>query len=431
MNIEYFIARKVASAGQQSFTRLIIRIAMVAVAISLSVMIITNSLVTGFKKEISEKIFGFWGHVHITEPTINQGLMDSNPISVNQDFYPWLDTIKQVDFLVYDDWMGQEVERVEKSKGGIRHIQTFAIMPGIITVKREMEGIFLKGVGLDYDWQFMEGYLQEGRLLDLPDSTRSREIMISKQTANRLRVGVQDSFIVNFIVEKEPIKLKFYVAGVYKTGLEEYDRQFALIDIRQIQRLMKWKDTEVSGFEVFLDDLDDMVPMAEYIYMEELPHNLYAEPIRSKRQEIFNWLDLQDINEVVILGLMVIVAIINMVTALLILILERTNMIGILKALGANNWKIRRIFLYHAGLIIGVGLFWGNLVGIGLCYLQDKFEIVKLSEADYYLSVAPVELNFWMILFLNIGTLLVTLLFLVIPSYLVTRISPVKAIRFK
>lgn len=431
MNIEYFIARKVAGSGQKSFTRLIIRIAMVAVAISLSVMIITNALVTGFKKEISEKIFGFWGHIHITEPTPTQSLMEVNPISMNQDFYPHLDTIKQVDFLLYDEWMGEGKERIEPSKGGVRHIQTFAIMPGIITVKREMEGIFLKGIGQDFDWQFMEQYLQEGRKLELPDSTRSREILISKQTATRLQVGVQDSFIVNFIVDKEPIKLKFYVAGIYKTGLEEYDRQFALIDIRQIQRLMKWKEDEVSGFEVYLDDLDDMVKMAEYIYMEKLPHNLYAEPIRSKRQEIFNWLDLQDINEIVILGLMVIVAIINMVTALLILILERTNMVGILKALGASNWKIRRIFLYHASLIIGVGLFWGNFIGIGLCYFQEKFEFIKLSEADYYLSVAPVELNLWTVLLLNIGTLLVTLLFLVIPSYLVTRITPVQAIRFK
>ncbi|MEZ5038270.1 MAG: FtsX-like permease family protein [Saprospiraceae bacterium] len=431
MNIEYFIARKVAGTGKKTFTRLIIRIAMVAVAISLAVMIITNSLVTGFKKEISEKIFGFWGHIHITEPTINQSLIDANPISINQDFYPWLDTIRQVEFTVFEEFMGQEVQRVEKSKGGIRHIQTFAIMPGIITVKKEMEGIYLKGVGKDFDWQFMNDYIKEGTKLNVTDSIRSREILISQQTSNRLKVGVQDSFIVNFIVNKEAVRLKFFVAGIYKTGLEEYDRQFALVDIRQIQRLMGWKETEVSGFELFIDDLDDMVPMADYIYMEKLPHNLYAESIRAKRSEIFNWLDLQDINEVVILGLMVIVAIINMVTALLILILERTNMIGILKALGASNWKIRRIFLYHAALIIGAGLFWGNLIGLGLCYLQDKFEIVKLSEADYYLSVAPVEINMWLVLFLNIGTLLVTLLFLIIPSFLVTRISPVKAIRFK
>ena len=265
--------------------------------------------VTGFKKEISEKIFGFWGHIHITEPAMYDSFMDANPISVKQDFYPSLDTIRQVDFLVYDEWAGQD--RLMRSKGGIKHIQTFAIMPGIIKVKQEMEGIFLKGVGSDFDWGFMEDYILEGEKLSLPDSVRSREILISKQTAKRLKVGVQDSFIVNFIVNKEPIKLKFFISGIYKTGLEEYDRQFAMIDIRQIQRLMKWKETEVSGFEVFVDDLDDLEPMADHIYMEKLPHNLYAESIRQKRQEIFNWLDLQDINEIVILGLMVIVAIIK------------------------------------------------------------------------------------------------------------------------
>ena len=221
------------------------------------------------------------------------------------------------------------------------------------------------------------------------------------------------------------------VSGIYKTGLEEYDQKFALVDIRKIQQLLDWEEDQVSGFEVFIDNIDDLDPLADYIYFEQLPNNLYAETIRAKLPEIFEWLDLQDINETVILALMIIVAIINMVTALMILILERTNMIGTLKAIGSTNWSIRKIFLYYAAYIIIIGLFWGNLLGIGLCIMQEKFELIRLSEANYYLSVAPVDLQLWPILMLNLGTLLVTLIFLILPSYLVTSISPVKAIRFK
>ena len=197
--------------------------------------------------------------------------------------------------------------------------------------------------------------------------------------------------------------------------------------------MLDWTESEVAGFEVFIDNIDDLDAYTEYVYLEELPAttDLFAESIREKFPNIFEWLDLQDINEVVILALMLVVSIINMITALMILILERASMIGILKALGYSNWGIRKIFLYYASWIILVGLFWGNLIGLGLCFLQEKFGIIQLSEADYYLSVAPIELHFWTILGLNLLTMTVTLIFLVLPSYLVSRISPVKAIRFK
>ena len=248
---------------------------------------------------------------------------------------------------------------------------------------------------------------------------------------DEIKIFGMDWAIIHFVEKGEQLKRRFKVSGVYRTGLEEYDRKFALVDIRQIQRLLGWEESQVSGFEVFIDDIDDLQPINEYIYFEELPADLYAETIREKLPEIFDWLDLQDINEVVILSLMIIVAIINMVTALMILILERTNMIGILKALGTANWGIRKIFLYYAAYIVILGLFWGNLIGIGLCLLQDRFEFITLSEENYYLSTAPIDLNFWPILLLNLGTLAITLFFLIIPSYLVTSISPVKAIRFK
>jgi len=431
MNFESFIARRVATAGQQSFSRLIIRIAVIAVALSVAVMIISTALIAGFKKEISTKIFGFWGHIHITDTDINQNLLDADPIQANQDFYPTLDTIGRIPYTEYREFLGQVIRRQVLTEGGVRHIQVYALKPGIIKVKEEIEGIILKGVGSDFDWTFMNQYLVEGEKLNLSDTATSSEILISRQTSDRLRIGIKDRFIVHFVQEGQQLKRRFTVAGIYKTGLEEYDQKFAIVDIRQIQRLRNWSENQVSGFEVFIDDIDDLGPMAEYIYFEKLPSDLYAETIREKLPEIFEWLDLQDINEVVILSLMVVVAIINMITALMILILERTNMIGTLKAIGATNWTIRKIFLYYAAYIVGVGLFWGNLAGIGLCLLQERFQFVKLEEENYYLSVAPIDLNLWAILLLNLATLLITLFFLIIPSYLVTSISPVKAIRFK
>jgi lipoprotein-releasing system permease protein len=430
MNFEYFFARKVAASGQRSFSRLIIRIAVVAVALSVAVMILANALITGFKKEISSKIFGFWGHIHITDSDFSRSLLEAYPIRKDQPFYPSLDTVRSVQYLDRRNVGGYELERMVGSRGGIRHIQVTALKPGIIKSKEEMEGIVLKGVGQDFDWSFMERYLQEGERLSLPDSSISSDILISRQTANRLKVSVGDRFEVHFVEKQEQLTRRFTVKGIYKTGLEEYDRLFALADIRQVQRLLGWSENEVGGFEVFIDDIDDLTAITDYIYFQVLPNNLYAETIREKFSEIFDWLDLQDINEGVILTLMVLVAIINMMTALLILILERTNMIGTLKALGASNWGIRKIFLYYAGYIIVMGLFWGNLIAVTLGLLQERFGFIRLSEENYYLSVAPVELNLWSILLVNAGTLLVILIFLILPSYLVTRISPVKAIRF-
>jgi lipoprotein-releasing system permease protein len=432
MNVSWFIARKVALSGERSFSRLIIRIAVVAVALSVAVMIATNALVAGFKHQISSKIFGFWGHIHITDTDISTSLLEAYPIKINQPFYPFPAAIRERKFgtLVTKNFFGWEWQQMQETKGWISHIQVFAVKPGIIKSKSQIEGILLKGIGKDFNWKFMRQYLQEGDTLRLTDTAMSSQILISRQTADRLQVGVGDDFIVHFIQGGNQLKRRFEIAGIYKTGLEEYDKLFALVDIRQIQRLLGWQEDEVGGFEVFIDNIDDLDIINDYIYQEKLPNNLYSETIREKLPEIFEWLDLQDINEVVILSLMVIVAIINMITALMILILERTNMIGILKALGTSNWSIRRIFLFYAAYIVIVGLFWGNLIGIGLCVIQDQFEVIKLSEENYYLSVAPVEIQFWSVLLINIGTLLVTLVFLIVPSYLVTSISPVKAIRF-
>lgn len=433
MNLERFIAKRVASSNRKSFSGLIIRISIVAVALTLAVMIIATAVIAGFKQQIGEKIFGFWGHIHITSTHINRTTGEAVPISIDQPFYPGIDSIGQIDYITYPTFLGRELPWTIRTStnGGVRHIQAFALIPGIIKAKNEIEGIVLKGVGKDFDRSFFKKHMVEGDYLSLPDTAIGKGIMLSQQTANRLQLELGDKFIFHYIQDGDVRRSRFIVEGIYRTGLEEYDRKFALVDIRETQRLLKWKPDQVGGFEVFIDDLSDLEVLTEYIYMDEIPGNLYCESIKEKYPAIFEWLALQDINEFVIIFLMVLVGLINMITALMILILERTNMIGVLKALGQTNWGIRKTFLYQAAYIILLGLLWGNLAGITFCLLQEHFGIIKLSEENYYLSEAPIALNFMTILILNIGALVVIMIFLIIPSWLVTRISPVKAIRFK
>jgi lipoprotein-releasing system permease protein len=432
MNLPLFIAKRVSFSTKKTFTGLIVRIAIVAVALSLCVMIISTAIISGFKLQIGEKIFGFWGHIHITSTQINRTTMESVPISANQQFLPEIKNLGRVAYREQVSIFGIPLpwERVKTTKGGVRHIQSFALKPGIIKTKKEIEGIVLKGIGKDFDWSFFDKFLVEGEKLELPDSA-GNGIVLSKQTATRLELGVGDKFIFYYVRAGEALAKRFIVTGIYKTGLEEYDRKFAIVDLRKVQELLEWEADEVGGFEISVQHLNDMEPISSHIYNEVLPNELYCESIRTKYPAIFDWLALQDINEVVILVLMLVVGLINMVTALMILILERTNMIGVLKSLGQTDWSIRQLFLYNAAYIILLGLFFGNLVGIGFCLIQSKYGLIKLSEENYYLSEAPIDLNLFNILGLNIIALTVILLFLTIPSWLVTKINPVKAIRFK
>lgn len=395
-------------------------------------MIATMALIAGFKSEISRKIFEFWGHIHITDTAYSLSF-EPQPIDRDQPFYPALDTVRHISYQEPERILGLETGRdvPVQSRGGIRHIQAFAYKPGIIRTKNAMEGVILKGIGPDFDWANLRPYLLEGRPLVLTDTAPSRDIIISRQTADRLQVGVGDKFVLYFVKENDQLRRLFQVCGIYKTGLEEYDRKFALCDIRQVQNLLGWNDHQVAGFEIWLDDLRDMDLYNDYIYTEVLGADLLCVSIREKFPAIFEWLQLQDYNEVVILGLMLAVAIVNMITALLVLVLERTVMIGILKSLGETTGRVRQIFLYYAAVITLTGMFWGNLIGIGFCVLQDRFHLVQLNEADYYLSYAPVQLNWAPVLAINLGTLCITLLFLLLPSYVVSKISPIRAIRFE
>ncbi len=408
MNLEFFITKRIAFRQGKSFSGFIIKIAIAAVALSMAVMIITTATVNGFQHEVSRKIFGFWGHIHITKYKLNAAhYEDTKPISKHQNFYPNIDSIE-----------------------GIRHIQVYANKAGIIKTDTDIEGILLKGIGSDFDWSFLTDCMVSGKSFSLNDSTRSNNIVISATTANRLQLAVGDKMAVYFV--QRPVRVRqFTISGIYKTALEEYDEKYAIIDIKHIQKLNKWTDDEVGGFEVFLDDVQELDKYSDVLYYHINNHTLLAQTIKEINPNIFEWLALQNMNEYVILLLMVLVAIINMITALLILILERTNMVGIMKALGANNWSIRKIFLYNATFIIGLGLIIGNLLGLGICVLQQQFGIIQLPEESYYINVAPIAINWFSIILLNVGTMLVCVIAMIIPSYLVTHIDPIKAIRFK
>ncbi len=411
-------------SGSGSHSRVIVRIASAAVGLSVAVMVTTTALVSGFKTEISRKIFEFWGHIHLTDRSYLI-TYEPRPVSRHMPFRAVLDTLGRIAYKPPDgslEW---------RSRGGIRHVQAFVLKPGIIRTGEVMEGILLKGIGADFDWANLRPYLLEGRPIALNDTPSSREIIISRQTADRLKVGVGDKFIVHFVRNNAQTRRLFQVCGIYKTGLEEYDRKFALCDLRAVQELLDWSEDEVAGFEIWLDDVRDMRLYAEYLYDEVVPSEMVVLTVREKFPAIFEWLQLQDYNEVVIFLLMLAVAVVNMITALLVLVLERSNMIGILKALGETSGRIQQIFLYQAAFIIVNGLFWGNLIGLGFCFLQDRYRFISLNEADYYLSYAPVHIQWQVWAALNVGTLLLILLFLVLPSYAVARVSPIRVIHFR
>jgi lipoprotein-releasing system permease protein len=419
LNFPFYIAQRVSASGQKSFARLIIRIAIAAVALSIAVMIVASSLIKGFKSEISNKMFGFWGHIHIAS-TQQTTTLEPKSIPAFPSFLNDLKTLKNV-----TDTEGGN----KKSKKGVLHVQSYAQKAGIIKTKDNFEGIILKGVGNDFDWQFVEQSLIEGRRLQSCDTCR--DILISKSTAGRMKLKLGSKFVVHFVQNTEMQQRLFQVSGIYNTGLEEYDKKFALVDIKIIQDLLGWSSNEVAGFEVFIEDISDLEIINNYIYKEVITNDLYSQSVKQEQESIFNWLDLQDVNEWIILGMMLLVSIINMVTALLILILERTNMIGLLKALGTKNWSIQQIFLYYGAIIIGTGLLIGNVVGLSIAWLEKTFKFIKLPEADYYLSYAPIQFDMGYILLLNLITFVVTTLFLLLPTLLVMSITPVKALHFK
>ncbi len=416
MNTEFFIAKRLTfeKESKSSFSRPIIKIALVGIALGLAVMLVAVAVVTGFKKEIRNKVIGFGSDIQIVNYDANFSY-ETVPISKNQNFYPGIDTIP-----------------------GIKHIEVFATKPGIIKTKTDIEGVIVKGVGSDFDWSFFDKNMVAGKSFRVNDSTTSNDVVISKYLASLLRLKVGDEFAMFFIdLENRPRMRRFKVSGIYETSLEEFDKQFILADIKHIQKLNGWTNDQISGFEISIDDFSKIdyytYEVREIAGMHFLNDGtkLKVISIRQRYPQIFDWLGLLDMNVWVLLILMLIVAGFNMVSGLLILILDRTNMIGVLKAVGSNNNFIRKIFLYQSGFLIIKGMLWGNVIGIGICLIQYYFEPLKLNQASYFINYVPINFNIFYFILINIGSMIITLLMLILPSLVIARISPAKSIRFE
>lgn len=405
MNTEFFIAKRIVSKSKGNFSRPVVRIAIIAIALGFSVMFISVSILRGFQKEIREKVIGFGGHIQIARFTENSTF---EPQAVEKE---------------------QAFLNVLLKTPGIRHIQVYGIKAGIIKTRDQIQGVVLKGVDKDFDWTFFRQRIIEGKQIMVGDTGYTNEILISKKLAKLLKLKLHDDLRMFFISGDQTLARKFSISGIYETGLEEFDNMFVIGDIHHIQKLNGWTSGQIGGFEILIDDFKDLDRLGKLVY-HQTGFSLDASTIKQQYPQIFDWLDLQDTNVLIILILMILVSAITMISTLLILILERTNMIGILKSLGMTSPGIQKIFLYNAIYIIGIGLILGNLVGFGLCVLQKEFGLITLPQESYYISVVPISLESVNILLLNLSTILVCYLMLIVPSFIVARISPVKAIRF-
>ncbi|WP_028297992.1 ABC transporter permease [Olivibacter sitiensis] len=407
MNFPYFLSKRITRGSHRRFSQLIVRVAIAGIVLGLAVMILSIAVLKGFKAEIIQKERNFNGDISIFAQNLNEGY-EISPFSIDKE---GLEKLLDID--------------------GVAKLEAYATKPGIINVNDEVEGVVLKGIDSTYEQSRIDAMLIKGKGIDFRNDSvpSSGQIIISSYTANRLHLDVGDDFLMFFV--QEPLrKRKFTIVGIYNLGLEEVDKTFVIGDIGVIRRLNNWEEESIGGYEVFLDDFSQLDLVNERI-LDLLPGDLYAQTVMESFPEIFSWLGLLDINTIIILVLMIVVATINMISALLIIILERTNMIGVLKALGMKNRGIRRMFVYHAIYLIGIGMLLGNVLGIGLCLLQHYTHLFGLDESSYYVSYVPIMLSWTDVLLLNVGTLFVCIVSLIIPSALVAKIDPIKAIRFK
>ena len=410
MNYELFIAKRIIAGKEykNSISSPIIKIAISAIALGVIVMMISIATCAGLQQKIRDKMSGFKGHIQITNYDNNNSDISIIPIPVKQPFYP-------------------EFKNIE----GIKNVQVFANKTGLIRTKTDFQGIVFKGVSTDYDWSFFKEYLVEGSLPNFKQK-RVRDILLSKTLANLLQLNLNDTIRVSFLktsTSKLPSNRKYILKGIYNTGFLEFDKNIMIGDLREVQNLNKWSSEQVGGFEVILDDFDTLPEKGKEVY-ESIDATLDATTIVGSYPAIFEWIDLFDNNTWFIIGIMILVAGINMITALLVLILERVNMIGILKALGSSNWSIRKVFLYNASYLILKGLLWGNFIGLTILLLQQYFGFITLDPETYYVSQVPVHIDILSMILLNIGTLVLCFLMLLIPSVIISKIQPSKSIRF-
>ncbi len=378
----------------------------------MAVMLLSVAIVTGFKEKVRHKVIGFGSHIVISNYNTYNNSYSVSPIDKQQSFYP-------------------DIENIE----GIKHVQVFATKAGIIKTATDIQGIVLKGVGSDYDWSFFDENMIEGESFRVSADKKSNKVVISKYIASLLKLKLGDYLYMYFV--DDDIKMRrFVISGIYSTDLQEFDKLFVLADIGHVQKLNNWKSNQIDGFEVIVDDFEQLDAMTSEvndlvgaIYEKDKPQ-LEVENIVSIYPQIFAWLQLINTNVWIILIIMVIVGTINMVSGLLVIILERTNMIGVLKALGAKNVSISKIFLYKGSMLVAKGILIGNVIGIGLGYFVHYSKIIKLDPATYYIDTVPINFELIHILAINIGTLVVTGSMLIIPAMVVSWIMPAKAIKF-
>lgn len=408
MNIARFIAQRIAFNPERTFSRFIIRLAVIATSLSVAVMIVALACTTGFQSAVSQKVFSFWGHIRVEHYEPEQTLIqEETPISRN-------DTV---------------VAAINACPG-VTYVDAFATKSAMLTTNEGTEGILFKGVEKDFHFDRLSAFLKQGRWVSFPDSGYSREINLSEYTANQLKLRVGDEVLIYFIQPNSPPRArKLKVAGLYKTDIEEYDHNFALGDLRLVRRLNDWDSSKIGGYEAYLANYRNLQSINDSI-RQYLPPEWNSQTIQDVYPNIFDWLNLQNLTKEMVLAIMIVVAVLNLITCLLILVLERTRMVGILKAIGSGDNVIQRIFLAHATLITGWGILFGTVFGLCLCWIQERTGLIKLNEDAYYMSVVPVKIVAWQVAAVDIATLLVCFLVLLIPVQLIRRISPVKAIRF-
>ena len=414
MNLELFIARRIhfSKEGDRQVTPPAVRIAIIGIALGLAVMILSVAIVIGFKKEVRNKVIGFGSHIQITNFD-NNSSFESTPIAVSDSLLEALHSFP-----------------------GVHHVEAYATKMGIMKTDSDFQGIVLKGIDTDYDWSFFRNNLKEGEILSINPNKNSTDIIISRYLSDLLGLKMGDS-VRTYFVQEDVRARKFTVTGIYETGFLDYDKLFVLADIKQVRRLNGWEKDQVSGLELLVDNYDDLDQVAEDLYFDLVEkqdrkgNTYFVRSIKEMNPMIFNWLDVLDVNVVVIPVLIFAVAGFTMISGLLIIILERTNMIGILKALGENNTSIRKVFLYISFFLIGKGMLWGNVIGIAICLIQSHFHLITLDPSTYYLDAVPIDLNILSLVLLNIGTLCASMLMMLGPSYLITKIDPAKSIRFE